>query len=164
MTVKFNADEIFEMAEKIEKNGADFYLKAAEMFSGDAAVSQLMKDLAGMEEEHRIVYAAMRAQVAANVAEDNLNDPDNLKTAYLNAIADKNVFDVNKGPSSKLTGNESLKEVLHIAIGAEKDSIIFYLGLQDIVPANLGQDKIQNIIAEEKKHIVLLTKHLRAAS
>ena len=30
MSEVFNADEVFEMAEKIEKNGADFYRKAAE--------------------------------------------------------------------------------------------------------------------------------------
>lgn len=30
MSFNFNADEIFEMAEEIERNGAKFYRKAAE--------------------------------------------------------------------------------------------------------------------------------------
>ena len=32
MTVTFNAFEIFEIAEQIERNGTDFYIRAAELF------------------------------------------------------------------------------------------------------------------------------------
>jgi hypothetical protein len=43
MSFEFNADEILEMAEQIERNGARFYRKAAELVK-DAAVSKLLQD------------------------------------------------------------------------------------------------------------------------
>ncbi len=49
MSFEFNADEILEMAEQIERNGARFYRKAAELVK-DAAVSKLLQDLAAWED------------------------------------------------------------------------------------------------------------------
>jgi len=43
----------------------------------------------------------------------------------------------------------------------EKDSILFYLGLRDLVPPKFGREKIDDIIREERKHIVQLTYLLR---
>ena len=63
MSYDFNADEIFEMAEQIERNGEEFYRKMAESIS-DAQVSQLFLDLAAMEAEHEKVFASMRADLA----------------------------------------------------------------------------------------------------
>jgi rubrerythrin len=44
----------------------------------------------------------------------------------------------------------------------EKDSIVFYVGIKDLVPEKLGKNKIDNIIDEEKKHILLLANELAA--
>jgi rubrerythrin len=54
----------------------------------------------------------------------------------------------------------SFKEILKSAITAEKDSIVFYLGMKDVVPAHLGQRKLDGIIKEEMSHIRLLSKEL----
>ena len=43
MPMLFNADEVFEMAEQIEVNGARFYRAAAEKFP---ALSEMLLDLA----------------------------------------------------------------------------------------------------------------------
>jgi len=51
MGYDFNADEIFEMAEQIERNGASFYRKSAESID-DPAEKKLLLDLAAMEDEH----------------------------------------------------------------------------------------------------------------
>lgn len=160
MSIIFNADEIFEMAEKIEKNGASFYRKAADFQKKNQTASRLLNELASMEEGHRLIYAAMRRELSSKEVETTFFDPDNEVKDYLHAIADKSVFNADVDPSSKLTGNESLAEILRTAIGMEKESIIFYLGLRDIVPERLGRDKIGDIIAEEKRHIVMLTNEL----
>jgi rubrerythrin len=61
-----------------------------------------------------------------------------------------------------LTGQESLQEILRIAIDLEKKSILHYLGLREMVPPRLGKDKIDAIISEERKHIVQLSAALEA--
>lgn len=159
MTVRFNADEIFEMAEQIEKNGADFYRAAAEKFKGSTAAKTLL-DLARMEETHRIIFTEMRAALAGKEKEASFYDPEDQVKLYLRAIADGQVFDVKSGPAKYLTGKEGIQEILRIAIGLEKDSIIFYLGMRETVPEKLGREKIDNIISEEKSHIVLLADKL----
>lgn len=162
MSIQFNADEVFEIAEKIEKNGVEFYRKAAEFFSDQTEISQLMLNLAAMEDEHRIIYAAMRAELGSTENDDTIFDPDNQVKEYLHAIAGVNVFNLKDGPRVKLKGDETPEKVFHLAIEAEKDSIIFYLGLKDMIPQKLGRDKINGVIQEEQRHIVLLSKQLNA--
>lgn len=43
-----------------------------------------------------------------------------------------------------------------------KDSIVFYLGMKEMVPENFGKAKIDAIIKEEMTHIKLLSKELVA--
>ena len=71
-------------------------------------------------------------------------------------------FDIRSDPSEKLTGKETLKQILKIAIGLEKDSIVFYYGMQEMVPEHLGKDKIGVIIQEEMRHIADLSETLKA--
>ena len=47
----FNADDIFEMAVKIEQNGAIFYRQAADKVDGEENKAFLL-DLAKMEDDH----------------------------------------------------------------------------------------------------------------
>ena len=51
-------------------------------------------------------------------------------------------------------------EILKSAIEAEKDSIVFYLGMKEAVPENLGKDRIETIIKEEMGHIRVLSREL----
>ena len=54
------------------------------------------------------------------------------------------------------------QEILKAAIEAEKDSIVFYLGMKEVVPEGLGKNRIDGIIKEEMGHIRLLSKELVA--
>jgi rubrerythrin len=163
MSITFSADEIFEMAEELERNGGKFYRQAAESFK-DPAKEQLLLSLAEMEDQHEVTFEAMRAQLTDEEREVTTYDPDHEAAMYLRAMADGHVFDVKQPPSEKLTGKESFEEILKIAIGCEKDSIVFYLGLRDLVPAKEGKDKIDAIIREEMGHISILNKQLNASA
>ena len=54
----------------------------------------------------------------------------------------------------------SLEEIFKSALSAEKDSIVFYLGMKDVVPSHLGKDKLDGIIKEEMSHIRLISDKL----
>ncbi len=163
MSITFSADEIFEMAEELERNGANFYRQAANNFK-DPVKEQLLLSLAEMEYQHEITFERMRSQLSNAEKEVTTYDPDHEAAMYLRAMADGHVFDVKQPPSEKLSGNESFADILKIAIGCEKDSIVFYLGLRDFVPAEEGKDKIDAIIREEMGHISILNKQLGAKS
>lgn len=78
------------------------------------------------------------------------------------AMADGHVFDVRTDPTDKLTGNESAPDILQMAIGQEKDSIVFYLNIRDMVSEVMGKEKIDEIIREEMHHIGFLNKEIVA--
>ena len=155
MAVTFSADEIFEMAEQIERNGAKFYRKAAKGFS-DPGIKQMLEELAAMEVEHEKTFSAMRSELTA-AAKPAVFDPDDEGALYLRAMADGHIIDVKTDPAEQLKGNETLCDILTAAIGMEKDSVMFYLGLEAAVSAQAGKNKVRDIIKEEMKHIALLT-------
>jgi rubrerythrin len=162
MALQFNADEIFEIAERIEQNGARFYRQAAENTSDERARQMLLK-LADMEDDHEQTFAGMRAQLKPEEKQPAQFDPEDELVAYLHAFADGHVFDTKTDPAAALTGAETVAQILHQAIGMEKDSIVFYLGVRDIVPASGGRERIEAIIDEERSHIATLARELSDA-
>ncbi len=163
MTFDFNADEIFAMAEQIEINGAKFYRKMADNIS-DVPIRQLFLDFAAMEDDHKKVFADLRAKLSDQERESRVFDPEGESAQYLQALADIRVFDKKAEDSFSLSGGldepEKLREVFWGAISREKESIVFYLGLKGLVPENLGRKKIDDIIREEMKHLRLLSNEL----
>jgi len=161
MSITFNAFEIFEMAEQIERNGVKFYRKAAQSIA-DQKVHQMLLSLADMEAEHEETFAGMRKQLSDEERELRVFDPENEMALYLQAMANGHVFDLKKDPSEQLTGTETVEDILKFAIEAEKDSIVFYLGLKDFVPAKAGKHQVEAIIKEEMGHIAVLNRGLPA--
>jgi rubrerythrin len=162
MSITFNADEIFEMAEEIERNGAKFYRRAAKN-AADRSSGAILLKLAEMEDQHEKTFAAMRKELPPRDQAPTAFDPDSEAALYLQSIADGHVFNVNADPSRTLTGRETAAQVLKIAIGLEKDSIVFYLGMQNLVGKMLGRDRIGGIMKEELEHITLLSGELAKA-
>ena len=65
MGIDFNADEVFEIAEQIERNGVKFYRSAAEKIQ-DADKKKLLTDLAEMEVEHEQTFKALRSELSVD--------------------------------------------------------------------------------------------------
>jgi rubrerythrin len=63
-------------------------------------------------------------------------------------------------PVDLLKGKESIADVLHLAIGLEKDSIVFYLGIEKILLNEADVSHMHAIIKEEMGHINLLGQKL----
>ena len=161
MSFEFNADEILEMAQHIERNGARFYRKAAELVE-EPAIRKLLEDLAAWEDGHERVFATIRADLAAQEREPQVFDPEHEISMYLRAMADGHVFDARVDPTDTLTGRESAEDILRMAIGQEKDSIVFYTGLKEMISQTAGKERIEAIIKEEMGHIGFLNREIAA--
>lgn len=162
MPVTFNANEIFEIAEEIERNGAGFYRKAAEQTS-DKETKQLLGDMAAIEDGHLETFKSMRAELSGEDIGWTVFDPNNEAALYLQAIADARGWEGKVSPTEPLTGNETTTEILETALCSEKESVLFYFGLKALVPDNAGKDKVENIIIEELKHITTILEKLKAS-
>jgi rubrerythrin len=156
--LEFNADEIFEIAEKLERNAASFYRRAAGMTQG-ADSAKLLLELASMEDEHQRIFAELRAKLAS----DELRRQMVYETQqYLWAWADCSVFPVDFEPGVMLKGDETLEAILTMAIGREKDTIVFFEGLKRSLKSDADRNRVDAIIVEELGHLALLSQH-RAA-
>lgn len=162
MSIEFNADEVFKIAEKIEANGAAFYRRAAELHPAPHNKEFLLK-LAGMEDQHLATFSAMRAKLENADREETAYDPMGESLLYLKALADQHGGEGSPDAQTKLTGKETMEQVLRTAMDLERKSILFYIGLRDLVPARLGGDRIEVIIDEEKQHLVILAHEMQAA-
>jgi len=159
MDIEFNAFEAFEIAERIERNGAKFYSKAAELFD-DARLRVLFLRLAGWENKHEEIFANMRKQLSEQSRELRTFKPEKNMLIDAQTIAGLAVFVNKPDPSQEFTCQETKKEVLQKAIQKEKDSIVYYTGLKNFVPTRAGQDRIDDIIKEEMHHIRILDQSL----
>ena len=159
MAMPFNADEAFEVAEQIERNGAKFYRAAAEKFPDIAPV---LLDLARMEDEHEKTFAAMHAALAGGEFDMPVYDPDGEVHMYLRVMADGHVFDLTTDPAQQVADKKTPEDVLKMAMDAERDSIAFYVGLKESIPQKAGKGKVEAIIKEEMGHMAILNEKLKA--
>ena len=157
--LRFNAAEILDIAIRIEHNGAAFYRKAAAGRAGGENRGFLL-ELAAMEEEHEKTFRDMRAALPDAKADPFLpvNDDAGL---YLDAMADFHGGEGSRPAAERLDGNEALSDIIRTAIELEVKSILYYEGLLPLVPPHLGRDRVAAIIAEERRHVVVLQRELR---
>ena len=155
MTVPFSAGEIFEMAGQIERNGAKFYRRAAEL-AGDESTREMLLGLAEWEDSHERRFAELRNEFGGPDAAA----PGDEAALYLRAMADRKVF--LSDPAEALLGDEPMEDILNTAIGLEKDSIVFYQCMKDVVPPAAGKEGIDAIIKQEIGHVLDLTNQLEA--
>ena len=160
MVITYTPDEIFEMAEQSERNAAEFYRKAAERCSNEDT-KKLLLDMSAIEDEHLKTFQNMREKLAAEEEISILNPPYR-STMYLQAMADARTWEGRISPMQALSGNETAKEIIEIALEAEKEMVVFYVGLKDMVYFKAGKDKVEGIIIEELEHISALLKKLKS--
>ncbi len=167
MAYVFNADEMFEMACRMEENGTRFYMQMTEKIS-DASVKNMLTSLAEMEKGHKKVFETMREQLPSQEKDPTVFDPEGDTAQYLKAMADIHVFDKNADEGFSLPDDLSdaakLRKVLRAAIDLEWASISFYLGLKEFVPENLGKDRLDDIIKEEMRHVTMLSSRLTSST
>ncbi|MBN2136471.1 MAG: ferritin family protein [Sedimentisphaerales bacterium] len=156
MTRDFNAIEVFEIAEQIERNGATFYRRAAELFE-TGAVSKVFANLAAWEVKHEEILSGMRRDLGEEGAELATFDPEK-SPLDAKAMAGLAAFGVNRDPAAELRGSESRAEVLKMALQKEKDTVVFYTGLKGFVCSGAVEEKIDDIIKEELRHIRIISE------
>ena len=161
MKYLLSIDEAFAMAIQIESNAAGFYRRAAGL-QGDAEPAAALERLAVMEDEHKRFFGEMRLAVRDRPRPPDPGGLDPEGALFLSAIGAGYLVEGSAVVAAGLTGRETLSEILRKAIELEKQSVLFYLGLRDVLSDDPQQTALLRIIGEEKKHLVALTGRLRA--
>ena len=129
MGAVFWGNEVVRLAIEIEKNGEKFYNLLA-----DSAKSQGVKDLssylAGEERKHRELFENLLDTIEEYVPFDRY--PGEYQS-YLRALADEHVFTGDSEVEEMFREAKTDIDAINIAIGFEKDSIILFHEMMNIV-------------------------------
>lgn len=152
----FTAAEALEMALQIEKNGEAFYAAVAAK-SADPELKALFEDLAAQEQMHYLVFQKMLGG-AGSAPVLPAGEYDQYQ-AYLQTALDSALF---AGTDKALALAEQAADrqtALRAALGFEKDTLLFFYDLRDMV-SEADQQAVSAVIREEKKHLRRLADSL----
>jgi len=148
MSILFAGSELIEIAINIERNGVAFYETLADKTQNkdakaiyDYLASEEMKHLSTFQD---ILNALDQYQPPEDYAEEYM--------LYLKSLVDSSVFSNVTEAQQKAEKISSEIEALDIGIQAEKDSILFYIEMQNFV-RQPDQKIVLKIIDEEKAHL-----------
>ena len=159
MDISLTGDDVFEIAIRIEHNAARFYLTASRM-GGFTPVASAFRRLAEMELAHEQTFTEMRARLGGQ-DDSMLPLPSDSDTArYLNALLADKFFAPDADPADHLLGADNPRDILLTAIGMEKETMAFYLGVEGILVVPADIDAVEDILSEEMSHIVDLSAQL----
>jgi rubrerythrin len=160
--VHFTGREVLEMALRIEENGVGYYTAAARA-SRSRDVKALFKFLAAEEGEHIKVFRGL-TELTPDYEVPVVVDPYTEEASmYLYAIADTKVFTA-PGEGKRLAlRTRSERQALSVAIGTEKDSILFYYELLKMINER-DRAVVERLIEQEKEHLRKLSEALKDLS
>lgn len=156
--VHFSGKEVLEMAVKIEENGLVFYTEASKE-TRSIEIKALFKMLAEEEGQHIKVFKRLRDLLDDEESATEAFDPYLAQASdYLKAMADTEVFPDPKKEGKRLaTTVYDENDALDVAIGLEKDSLLFYYELQRMINQK-DKQIVEELINQEKEHLKKLTE------
>ncbi|MCL0081874.1 ferritin family protein [Dehalococcoidia bacterium] len=153
MSISFSTSELINIAIDIERRGMAFY-DVMSQSTENAEARDLFRHLGEMERQHVQIFRDMLGE--AGKYQPSESDTEEY-AAYLKALVDSAVFTDDLITSGMAANADSDIEALQLAIGAEKDAILFYYLMRDIMPPRT-QPTVNKIIAEEKLHLRQLSE------
>ncbi len=162
MAISFSADEVFEMAMDVERNGEAYYRKAASL-ARHADIKAVLADLMEQEKIHYQTFKALRDKLPPKDTLPTYADPESDEYLYLDALVKGRVF-TNVHEAETLAAKVSNEiEALRAALAFEKDTILFFQSMQRMTDERLGRKEIDHIIEEEHRHVVRISHAIKDA-
>ena len=147
--ILIKAADALELAMNIETNGEAFYRAVAGKVT-DAAARALFEDLAHQETLHFAIFERLSRTLSGSplMSAEAWDEYQN----YLQATVQSALFE---GPDRALAAADQAADeaqAITMAIGFEKETLLFFYHLGDLV-SDRDRKTIAKIIAEEKSHV-----------
>jgi len=142
-------DQIVGVAVQLEEAGKEFYEQAAKI---TAETRSLFENLARAEERHAQLFSKMESRSRVSATGPAFEYLINLmKTGPIASLRE----------SGKLAETPlNLDEAFDLATKFEKDTILFFGGLVDLLSVTAGETT-QKIVSEEKRHLQAVIENRR---
>jgi len=149
MPVQYSAPEVMEMAIQTEKGGKLYY-ETVGARTDDAVLKGLFGFLAGEESRHVATFEDIARAIKVTPAEEPYNWEE--VVPYLRAVTESRYF---LGPDKALALAREAKtpqDALRSALAFEKETLVFYVQLRDMV-GERNRAPVDRLIDEEKAHV-----------
>ena len=148
MGIFFSGSELVNIAIGIERSGAAFYDTLAKSARNEA--SRVIYEYLALEEKKHIeIFQNMLGSLADYTPPETYTEE---YDRYLKALIDSAVFRDDQTAREMAQKSASEAEAIQIAISAEKDSILFYSNLRELVRRS-DREAVDKIIEEERSHL-----------
>ena len=151
--------DILAIAVQVERDGIEFYRKAAQLF-GDSDAGAIFYKLLQWEQTHVAIFCRMRDDLAKEGKGRDTHDLNGADLSEFRMMAGLAMFGVYPDPTNECTGCETKEDVLRAAVQKEKDAVVFYTGIKDFVPDPDDQATVDSIIKEEVQRVRILCQAL----
>jgi rubrerythrin len=113
------------------------------------------------ETEHKAKIVSLMAKVPAGAWAPAVSDPGQELDLYIKMMADQHVFGSVDELDAQLAEVKTTKDALKLALQLEKDSVIFFLGMQEATCEGKDRDLLALLIKEEQDHVRRLSLQVR---
>jgi rubrerythrin len=151
----YQGSDIFQFAIRMEENGEKFYNYAASIAKDDKA-REIFTRLASEEVKHRKLFAEMFSRIDTIMPKESYPGE---YMAYLQSSIDGKVFSTTA--TKEMAEIKDVIAALDFAIGRELDSVLYYSEMKKYVTPS-AQDLLEQVIDEERRHVVILTNIKKA--
>jgi rubrerythrin len=150
--LRFSGKDILDIAQRIELNGEAFYREARNVVKHEGLKELFLY----LEKQEKIHYNDFK-RLSKLGEEEKITSLSQLSEAeemslYLNALADSKVFSNSEAGAELGKKVKDDAEAIKIAIGLEKDSILFYSEMFNMVK-EVDKKMVNYLIAEERDHV-----------
>ena len=153
MSTVFTAREIAEAAVEKEMKRRDFYANVSKL-STNPEMTKLFEFLTAEEDRHVATFVKIRDGVPVEEVRPEEYDAD--MEAYMDSVVEDRLYS-KIGSEDFVQKAIDAKDVFRLAIGLEKDAILFFW---EFLPYVNDKDKqvVRTLMDEEKGHIRMLWK------
>jgi rubrerythrin len=152
MAAFFKNNELYRIAMQMERNGLAFYNEIARL-SDNEQTRAVYEYLATSEKRHLRTFKKLLGGKALSAPQTYRGE----FRKYIKVLLKDRVF-----PSSAIARSRAAKSgpsaAIRTGINAEKDSILFYTELLDVVPP-ADRTALDKILLEEKRHLRRLAEY-----
>jgi len=157
MLLSLTGEGILEIAIEAERQGAAFYDRLAATARNERVREECQR-LVGFEREHEKTFRHLLGQRDIQLALNSLQ-PGQLSDEYhqyLSALVDSNMLPDEETAQRLAEEAGSEVEAINVALQMEKNTILFYQELQNLLGEEAGV--LQTILDEERSHVYELNE------
>ncbi|MBD3179395.1 MAG: hypothetical protein GF417_07180 [Candidatus Latescibacteria bacterium] len=146
--------ELLRLAKKDEDVGAEFYQALSEQVE-DSGLRDEILEIKEQEIGHSRRFQEMIDELSDYVPQEDF--PGEYEQYYQSFLSKREYLET--GQAVEMASNiESDMEGLKLALSQEKNTLLFFLEMKELVPTGQHREMVHQVIDEERDHIVQLSQ------